>query len=244
MLFYRNVAVLSRDEHRGLKLKPVEGFAFAARTHCLPVAGAEFYQAARCYPILFASEIKNGEREIVPILLVGLDPGHNEYVNKALQWKVSAYLPAFVRRYPFVLAETPNKGSELTVCFDRDFEGFNEVEGQPLFNNDGSPSVLLSNAMQFMNWFNQEMARNRHFVEALVRLDLLDKRSAEIRSAAGDLFNLQDFLMVSEDKFAKLKASDLASLHEAGFLGWIFAHLMSLGNLTMLFDMRQARRAH
>ena len=244
MLFYRNVTAISRDQHRGLKFKPVEGFGFAARTNCLPVAGTEFYQAARCYPILFVSEIKNGEQEIAPILLVGLDPGHNEYVNKAQQWKIGAYLPAFVRRYPFVLAETPNNSNEFAVCFDRDFEGFSETEGQLLINDDGSPSAVLGNAIQFMNGFNQEMARNRHFVEALVRLDLLEKRSAEIRSAAGDLFNLQDFLMVSEDKFAKLKASDLASLHEAGFLGWIFAHLMSLSNLTMLFDMRQARRAH
>jgi hypothetical protein len=242
MLLYKNVTALSRDEHRKLRLRPAEGFAFAAATHWLPVAGAEFYAAARAYPIMFVNETAGDRTEISPILLVGLEAGHNDYVDNKQQWRAETYLPAFVRRYPFVLATAPEQTSEFTVCFDATSKAFSENEGQPLFGDDGSASALLNEVIAFMNGFTTEMTRTRRFVEELKRLDLLETRSAQIRSPDGGLFNLQDFLIVSEEKFGKLEAEDLAALHKEGFLGWVFAHLMSLGNLPELLKLHQTRK--
>lgn len=244
MLLYKNVTALSRDEHRNLRLKPVEGFAFAAQTHWLPVAGAEFFQAARSYPIMFVSDNADETDQITPILLVGLELGTNEYVNNAKQWKQDAYLPAFIRRYPFVLAGKPEKGSELAVCFDASFEGLNKNEGRPLFNEDGTNSALLNEALQFMQDFTREMERTRRFVDELVKLDLLEKRSAQIRASDGAVFNVQDFRTISEEKLAALKPATLAALHKEGFLGWIFAHLMSLGNLPGLLELHRKKKAN
>jgi hypothetical protein len=242
MLLYQNVTPLSREAHRRLKLKPVQGFFFAAQTHWLPIAGAEFYQAARSYPIVFVNETVDGKDEIAPILLVGLEQGHNDYVDDKRQWKPDTYLPAFVRRYPFVLAVTPQKESEFTVCIDAASDALSETEGQPLLGSDGSPTPLLNELMGFMNNYAAEMRRTRRFVDAIKKLDLLEKRSAQIRAPDGSQFNLKDFLLVSEEKFAKLGAQELADLHKEGFLGLLFAHLMSLGNLPMLFDLHRARK--
>jgi len=238
MLLYKRVTALSRDDHKDYKLKPVDGFEFASTTHWMPVAGAEFAHAARHYPIVFTGEGDN----LRPILLLGLEIGHNEYVGKDKAWKRDSYLPAFVRRYPFVLADTGAKGKELTVCFDADFPGWNKTEGRELFTAEGKNSEFLEEMLQFMNGFNVEMERTSAFVRELGRLKLLEKRSADIRSANGSTFKVQDILVVDEAALSKLSGADLEALNKAGFLGWIFAHLMSLGNLTSLFDLHLARK--
>lgn len=239
MLLYKQVIALSRDDHKNFKLKPVEGFEFAAETHWMPIAGAEFSHAARHYPIVFVGEGDN----LRPILLMGLELGHNDYVGKGGAWKRESYLPAFVRRYPFVLADTGAKGKELTVCFDAAFPGWNETEGRELFTADGNNSGFLDEMLQFMNGFNAEMERTAAFVRELSRLNLLEKRSADIKSASGATFKVQDILVVEEQALAKLSGADLETLNKSGFLGWIFAHLMSLGNLTALLDLHLARKA-
>lgn len=244
MLFYKNVTALNRDEHKNLKLKPVEGFGFAEKTHWLPVAGVEFYQASRHYPIMFVAEGEGKDEVISPILLAGLELGHNAYVGKDHKWKADTYLPAFVRRYPFVPATSEGKTdpNEFMLCYDADFAGFNTKEGTALFNEDGTESEFLKGAVQFLIGLNNDMQRTRVFVDELKKLDLLEKRSADIRNAAGATFQVQDFLVISEEKFAKLTGAQLEKLHKEGFLGWIFAHLMSLANLPALLDMHLAQK--
>lgn len=241
MLLYKDVTVVSREDHRKLRIKPIEGFEYAASTHWLPLAGVEFFQASHHYPIIFASEQREGKTVYTPILLVGLKPGTNDYVDSENRWKAHSYLPAFVRRYPFVLAEAPDNAEELMVCFDAGCDAFSETEGVPLFNEDGTPSEMMDNIMQFMNGFAVEMRRTRQFVEMLEKLDLLENRSIQIRGASGSTFNLTDFLTVNEDKFNQLKDKDVLALFKAGFLGWIYAHLTSMNNLPQLLEMHQAK---
>jgi hypothetical protein len=241
MLLYKKITALSREEHRKLRLKPAADFAFAAQTHWLPVAGIEFFQAARFYPIVFTPGTNDTSEAISPILLVGLEAGHNDYVGSTMRWKADTSVPAFVRRYHFVFAETSDK---LTVCFDAAYEGFSHTEGEALFNEDGSNGKLLDEALKFLDDFTLQMRRTRSFADELVRLQLLEKSSARIRSAAGETFNVQDFLAVSEERLAKLGDADILRLHKEGFMGWIFAHLMSLGNLPALLELHRMRKAN
>lgn len=237
LLLYKNVAPLSRDLHRNLKLKQSSDLSFAANTHWVPIAGAEFYQAALAYPILFLGE-KEGDKEFFrPIALLGLKEGRNDYLMQDQKWAHNNYLPAFIRRYPFVLANKNANEQEFTVCFDDSFEALNEKEGQRLFNEDGKNSVFLDEIIQFVNGFHLEMERTQKFVEQLTKLDLLEKRTANIRSKNGAVFQIESFFSISEEKFSKLDGDTLHDLHHQGYLGWIFAHLMSLSNLPTLLEM-------
>ncbi|MEN3931529.1 SapC family protein [Microvirga sp. W0021] len=242
MLLYKNVTPLSRDAHKDMKLKPSATVDFAAEAHWTPVAGSEFYQASRVYPVVFMQEGTEADAPVMPIALLGLSAGHNDFVGKDGQWKKETYIPAFIRRYPFVLANTKENSEEFTICFDDSFAGLNTKEGRELFNKDGTNSELLEEAIRFMNGFRVEMERTQKFVALLKKYDLLEKRSADIRSASGVAFQVQDFLLVSEEKFSKLTGAQLAELHKEGFLGWIFAHLMSLGNLPGLLELHLANK--
>ncbi|PWK28773.1 SapC family protein [Pseudomonas sp. OV226] len=243
MLLYKNVQVLSRETHKGLRLKEVNDCSFAANTHWMPVAGAEFYAAARNYPVVFVSELVGDAEQITPIILVGLEAGRNDFVDSAKQWAPGVYVPAFVRRYPFVLGSNPGVEGGFTVLFDEAFSGLNNLDGRPLFNEDGTNAVLLDEVLGFMNGFNEEMERTRMLVAQLQALNLLEKRSAQIRAADGAAFEVQDFLVINEEKLSALTGEQLADMNQRGFLGLIFAHLMSLANLPQLLDRHRANKA-
>lgn len=238
MLLYKQVVPLSREAHMKFRLKPVTDFSFAKEVHWMPVAGAEFFQCSRYFPIVFVKE-NEGFR---PIILLSLEVKNNEFVENG-EWKQGAYIPAFVRRYPFMLANINAESKELTVCLDPTYDGWNEAEGRELFKQDGGNSEFLSEMLQFMSGFNVEMQRTTEFMKEINSLNLLVKRSVDIRSADGQTFHVQDLYMIDEEALRKLSGVELEKFNKAGMLGWIFAHLASLSNLSVLFDMQRARKA-
>lgn len=235
MLLYKQVKPLNREEHKGFRLKPSNTCEFAAEAHLVPMAGQEFYQAARHYPIVFIGEGDN----IAPIAMLGLKEGHNAFVDQG-QWATNYYVPAFVRRYPFVLSQGSNQ--DFTVCIDDEFEGWGKDEGQALFDEAGANTPYLEEMIRFLQSFTSEMERTRSFVAKLRELELLDKRSFKLTHVSGENFVLSDFMAIDEEKFTKLSDEQVLALHKDGFLGWIYAHLMSLGNVNQLFERHLAAR--
>lgn len=230
LLLYKEIKALNRDEHKSLKLKSSGDCQFAADTHIVPLAGLEFFQAARGYPVVFIGE---GD-SVSPIALLGLKEGLNSYVGEDGNWRANTYIPAFIRRYPFVLAQGDDEN--FTVCFDESYTGWNTEEGRELFSEVGENSEYLNEMIAFLQNFTAEMQRTRQFVLRLQELDLLVPRTLKLTHTSGENFVLKDFLAVDEEAFLKLSDEQVLSLHKAGFLGWIYAHLMSLGNANQLFE--------
>jgi len=200
------------------------------------LAGLEFFQAARSYPIVFVGE---GEG-LSPIALMGLKQGLNSFVDDSGQWRANTYVPAFIRRYPFVLAQSDNDG--FTVCFDEAYAGWNEEEGRELFSESGENSEYLNEMIQFLQNFTAEMQRTREFVNVLQEMELLESRTLKLTHVSGETFVLKDFHAVDEERFLALGDEQVLRLNKAGFLGWIYAHLMSLGNSNLLFEHYLANR--
>lgn len=230
LLLYKDIKALNRDEHKTLKIKSADDCTFAAGTHLVPLAGLEFFQAARHYPILFIGE----GNQATPIALLGLSEGHNAFLDAKAQWQANTYVPAFVRRYPFVLAQEGDES--FTVCFDAAYSGWNDQEGRELFSGSGENSDYLNEMIQFLQNFTGEMERTRAFVARLNELELLVPRTLQLTHASGETFVLRDFLAVDEQRFVALTDEQVLQLHKDGFLGWIYAHLMSLGNANQLFQ--------
>lgn len=233
LLFYENVVPLNRDKHKDLRLKPADGdCAFARSTHYVPVAGSEFYQASHDYPILFSG----AEEDMGPVALLGLRSGENLFVQaEDNRWQRGTYVPAFVRRYPFVLArDEASESKDFTVCLDDRYQGFNTEEGNALFEEDGTDSKFLQEIVTFLRNFLVEMERTRDFTKQLQELDLLIRKDVQLTAPDGATYNLKDFRIVDEDAFYKLDKETIAELHEKRYLGWIYAHLISLGGLQRL----------
>ncbi|EJF91516.1 SapC family protein [Bartonella tamiae] len=236
MLFYKNIVPLSREEHKELKFSQSKDSSFAQHTHWVPLSGEEFYRAALSYPIVFiGSENKDGKMSYTSVALLGLSNNKNDFIREDKSWEADQYIPAFVRRYPFVLAGDADQ-EVLSVCIDKDSGMFNTVSGINLFNEDGTSSAFLDQRITFLNQFKSSMEQTSKFIDLLTKMDLLTKESVNIQNTTGQNAILNDFWIVDEEKFRKLKGYDLEKLHKKGALGWIFSHLMSINNLPLLLN--------
>lgn len=234
LLIYERPVQLNRVAHRNHRVVATDGdFRFAAELNSVPLACVEFARAAREYPIVFAG---NSTDSVVPAALLGLRSGQNLMVDAEGRWAEGAYVPAFLRRYPFVLAEREAEGEDFTVCLDAAFEGIREGgdEGAPLFDDEGNDSALLSNALQFLQEYQVHLARTRSLTAALQAHDLLVSKQVNVQTATGETFSLDGFFVVDEQKLRELKGKALQDLAKSGDLGWIYAHLLSLGNVELL----------
>lgn len=231
MLIYDKIVPLNREQHRNLRLRASpEKAGFARGIHFAPVAGSEFFQAARDMPIFFAKDEGSG-----PIALLGLRENENLFIEPDGAWRSGVYAPAFIRRYPFVLA-SGDEQEQVTVCIDETFSGFVEggEEGERLFDDEGKETEYLTRMINFLNRFSTDMQATRAFMEKLAELELLITRSMRVEGPGGRTYQLNEFRIIDEEKLAKLDDATLGELHRQGWLGWIHAHLVSLGNVNGL----------
>ncbi len=226
VLFYSKPEPLSMEMHGKLGVNPVEKpYAFVAASHVVPLTVTEFAPAALSYPVVFLGDAKQ------PVAVMGLRQAENLYVSAAGDFRPEAYIPAYVRRYPFVFANDA-QAQRMILCIDRAAPFLAEGAQAPLFV-DGQPSDYVTQAMEFCNNFEQERQRTDSFVKLLTELDLFDVREAVFtprneKGEPGAPQKLADYHAVSEDKLKALPAEKLAELRDNGALGQIYAHLVSL----------------
>ncbi|NUR22013.1 SapC family protein [Frateuria sp.] len=240
VLFYERPVPLNRTQHKDLRLKGIPSLKFAAAAHSVPLTGAEFPIAARDLPILFAGQ---SMEDAGPMALLGLRQNENLLVDGNGQWATNVYVPAFVRRYPFILAEKPAdaEGDDFTVFLDEAYEGFGSDEGERLFKEDGSDSEMLANAVGFLGEFQQHVARTHWFMDQLRKHQLLEPRNIRLEKD-GKSINLNGLFVVNEEKLRQLDEKTTYEFLREGVLGWIYAHLLSLPNIDRLaqrLDLRE-----
>jgi hypothetical protein len=239
VLFYERPVPLNRTAHKDLRIKGLQNLKFAHNVHSVPLTCTEFPITARDIPILFAgSDVASAG----PMALLGLRQSENLFLDNSGQWAQGVYVPAFVRRYPFVLAEKPAgaEGDDFTVFLDEGYEGFNNSEGERLFKEDGTETDILKNAVNFLGEFQQHVARTKQFMEDLRKHDLLEPRNIRLERN-GNALNLNGLFVINEEKLRKIDAETAHRFLNDGTMGWIYAHLLSLQNIDRV-GQRLAQR--
>jgi hypothetical protein len=238
VMFYERPVLLNRDQHKKKRIEPSASFAFAAQANSLYVAGVEFIEACKEYPIVF-TQIAGGK--VVPVAVLGLREGENLFVTEDGKWNAS-YVPAFVRRYPFVLAEL--HGQQMGVCIDEAYVGLNEKTGELLFDDKGNNTPFLQAALDFLNRYQVEYMRTDRFCQRLKDLGLLVEMNAKADLFDGTSFMVNGLMVIDERKLLQMSDAQALELYRSGELSWIYAHLVSLSNLNRLVDrLAQAKRA-
>lgn len=229
-MFYARPVALNRERHARLRLAIApDHSAFAARTNAVPITGTEFIEAARDYPLLF---VRDPAGAFNATALVGLRDNENLLVDTAGRWAAGAYVPAFVRRYPFVLSTEPG-ADRLTVCIDEAYPGLSETQGEALFDASGAESAYLKNMLEFLRLFNNEVQRTALFAQRLDELGLLTPKVVTVERD-GQQQTLEGLWVVDQAKWRALDDSRVVELFRQGLLPWVEAHLLSLGNLSRL----------
>ena len=237
-LNYQQTALLDRNKHRKTRVRPGAGFAFAKNTNSLYVAGAEFNEASKEYAIVFTRTGTGGQP--VPVLLLGMRDRENLYVGQGDRWE-GRYVPAFVRRYPFVLAQAPQQ--QLAVCIDEGCPALSETEGEALFDAQGQETPYLKNTLGFLTEYQREYARTEAFCKHLDEAGLLTEMNARADLKNGNSYAVKGMLIVDEKKLLALPDATVLSLFRTGELHLVSIHLASLTNMQRLADRMAQRHA-
>jgi SapC len=233
LLFYQCVVALDRDLHAKLRLDPPAGLAFSAGAPVIPLLTCEFADAAREYPIVF---LRGAEQRLLPVALTGAPDGQNVYVDAAGRWD-ARYVPAYVRRYPFIFAQTG--ADQFTVCIDAACPAFGE-SGVPLFEATGEPSRMLQQVVNRLGEYQSQAEFTQTFMQRLEAAGLLVEGAAQADLQDGRSLALRGFWIVDEARFRALPEGTLKEWFVNGDLGLIYAHLASLGNVLELLHRRPA----
>ena len=230
-IFYGGLEPLSSNAHSGFRSRPSDRAPFLANNHAVPITVDEFVAVQRFYPIVFSS----GENP-VPLALMGLNEGVNVFVDGDGKVLGELYMPAYVRRYPFMLARLAPEAQELSLCFDPtsglvgDFE-----EGEKLFD-DGKPSEATNSILKFCEEFELSAQRTVAFMQELKTAGLLMDGEVSIQPAGVEQpFVYRGFQMVNEEKLRELEGDDLKKMNQNGMLPLILAHLFSVSLVREVF---------
>lgn len=231
MLIYETAIPVSYSRHADASVEPSGNYAFAATINAVPLTAVELRRAAAEFAIVFTQV----GTDVMPTAVLGVRGEQNLYLTEDGQWRAK-YVPAFIRRYPFVFSASEDQQT-LTLCIDETYPGFNrEGRGERLFGDDGKPSAYVEQVMKFLQEFQAHFERTRMFGKRLKELNLLEPMQITVTTPAGAKQSLAGFLGVQRDRLRNLGGDALASLARTDELELLFLHLQSLQNFNEVKD--------
>jgi hypothetical protein len=231
---YQNPIFLNAVTHKSVTVASVVNYQFARKLNSILIVGQEFLEAAKFFPVVFT---KGEGGEIVPVAIIGLRNDQNLFVDKEGKWREGAYIPAYFRRYPFILASNVGQDGSFAVCVDSQYEGFGSKKGMRLFDDEGNQTDEFKRTIEFLRNYQRQFENTKNLVRILEEYSLFKNVSANITMPAGEKIGFSGLLMVDEDAMFKLDDEKIAHLFRLGYLAWIYAHLYSLSNFKSLMAM-------
>ncbi len=219
-LFYTNPAPLDAKAHAKFGLKKNFGFAFTEGINAVPINLIEMPQVCHYYPIAFSPD-----NNATPVAILGLRDSENLFL-KGDQWETNTYIPAYIRRYPFIFSEIPEQ-EQLTLCVDMNDKIVDEKSDQKFFEADGKPSELSNNALEFCKSYHAAAQQTIEFSKALAKSGILVDREAQINVANNTRINFSGFKIIDEKKLADLDDKVFLEWRKKGWLPFLYAHLFS-----------------
>lgn len=220
-LFYQKPEPLDAEKHANLCLKKNFGFGFTKEVNAVPVNLIEMPQVCHFYPIAFSPDSM-----ATPVAILGLRDNENLFLNADNTWHDMAYIPAYIRRYPFIFSELPDS-DQLTLCVDMNDKIVEQNGEQPFFTADKKPTDLSNNALEFCKSYHAAAQQTLEFSQAIAEADILVDREAQINVSENTRINFSGFKIIDEKKFAELDNKTFLEWREKGWLPFIYAHLFS-----------------
>jgi hypothetical protein len=223
---YKNPEPLNAQRHGKLGMNATDTpFAGAKTLHSVPLIVGEFGPAALSYPIIFAGA------DYTPVAVMSIRPNENLFIGEDGVFADGNYIPAFIRRYPFITARNEGDG-QLFVCIDRGADTLVENGGTPLFEN-GEPSAFTKQCLEFCNNFEADRFKTDSFVKTLRDLDLFEVREVAVnpKNPDGSLspaVKVSEYFSPTQERISALPDSAQLDLMKSGALQQIHHHWNSL----------------
>ena len=240
-LFYKRPVPLRGTVHTDFKVRPDNHFEFAAGVNSLPISTPEFVLASRHYPIIFI-----GDEKPVPLAVVGINPDTNLYIDEDGYWEVGQYVPAYVRRYPFILLNDGGPDGKAGLGIDEEGGVSTHPDARVLFPNgeavdQENPPEVIKEALGLCEQFHGAFLQTEQVIAHIHEAGVLEDRSLGIRDDDGKERDIGQFKAINEDKFKELPDATINEWRKNGALSAAYFHLASLNNWDNIFFRAQMR---
>ena len=231
LLIYESAVPVSATRHGNVSVEVGADYGFSRKVNSVPLMAVEFPHAAPEYAIVFSGTAD----AFIPAVILGMRGEENLYLGEGGAWQAK-YVPAFIRRYPFVFSSSQD-GKTFTLCLDESYPGINrEGRGQRLFGEDKKPSTYVANVLKFREQYQIEFRRTQAFCSKLKELALLEPMRAQASLPSGERLALTGFMAVNRDKLKALPGEKLAALAKTDELELLYLHLQSMRNFAAMVD--------
>ncbi len=236
-LFYENVSPVSSQRHRDWCVESAVGYEFARDVISVPLTTVEMASAAREYTIVFAGSAD----DVLPIVILGVEGKRNVYVTDEGGWDAQ-YIPAFVRRYPFVFSQSED-GKRFTLCIDESWSGCNqEGRGERLFDEQGEGTPYFQKTLGFVKEYQRQFQRTQDYCRKLKEHELLHTMTLKFTLPGDEEKTLGGFMAVNREKLKALPPETLADLAKTDELELTYTHLQSMNNFSLMLERIASRR--
>ncbi|MDD2358465.1 MAG: SapC family protein [Thiovulaceae bacterium] len=232
---YKNLVVLDKEQHKELKLNPLENLKFATETTFIPVVANEVALVGLTFPVVFTAD---ESPSVVALVSLG---GTSLAINHEAKW-VSSYVPSYLRKYPFSLVSTQENPEQKVVLIDDASELFSKGKGKKLFQKDGEPSETLQNAIQFLTAHDNQMQTTKNVAKIISASGILEEKEISVGEGEEKKVLVNGFKIINKKKLNALSDDILADWVRKGIITFIDAHLKSLENIQQLFNMAHKRQ--
>ena len=228
---YKNLEILNKENHKNQNVKEIKDFSYAKNLVSAPITVTEFFEACKNYPIFFAKD-KN-ENWFASVML-GYKENENIFVDDKGNWNKLYYVPAAIRRYPFIFLNQ-EKSDDLILGIEKDYLSSNKKdESRKVLDDKGENTEFLNNVLNFLNQFQNDAIVTSIFIKQLEQWELLEEKIATVITLNKEQFNINGFYIVNEEKLKHLSKKRKEELCEKDMTPLITAHLISLSNVQKL----------
>lgn len=225
---YKNLEIINKVAHKDKFVKNIENFLYSKEQTNVPITVAEFYEVCKNYSIFFG---KDADNKWFASAILGFKEKQNNFVDEKGNWEKKHYIPAFIRRYPFILIE---QDEQLLLSIEKEFLSENKDNNAKKIFDGEKNSEFLDDVLNFLNQFFNEAKLTTIFIEELYKWGLLEEKVATIVTANNEQYNINGLYIVNEEKLKHLSKKRKEEIYNKDMMPLIIAHLISLSNINKL----------
>ena len=225
-----NIVVLNSVTHRDVRVQAEAAAKYGDNQRFVQVVVGEFPLLVTHYPILFSKDTETGA--FLCGAMLGIDDGENLFLKEGKGHE--GYRPLNLQRAPFFVA-----GDDLAI--DLDHPRIATHAGQSLFNDQGVPTPYLESIKAAFQQLKPGVEITKRFIEALLKLNLLEPVDIVLGFDDGTKRNLADLYTVNQDVLRKLPDAAIIELFRRGYLQLIYLAIASLKQIPVLAQKKNDR---
>lgn len=227
---YKNIELINTEKHKNHAIKAMDSFNYAKELINAPITAPEFYECCKDYPIVF---VKDANESWSASAMLGYMENKNLFIDENGMWEKNRYIPASIRRYPFIFVAQEN--NQLSLGVDTSALSQDEKDKERrVFDDEGKPSEFINGVLQFMNQFQGDAIATANFIAQLYQWELLEEKTAQIITPDQKSYQINGFYVINEEKLHHLSKKKKQEICDQNAYPLITAHLISLSNVQRM----------